>query len=429
MTQQPNGRHDAIEVMSHEDRQFPPPPAFAEQANFSDPDVYERARQDPEAFWAEQAEHLTWFKKWDRVLDWDDAPFAKWFVGGKLNIAYNCLDRHIEAGKGDKVAYYWEGEPGDKRTITYSELKDEVCKASNALKELDVVKGDRVVIYMPMIPELVVTLLACARIGALHTVVFGGFSADAVRDRINDSEAEIVITSDGGYRRGAPSALKPQVDEAIEGAPSDREGAGRQAHGPGHRHEGGAGLLVERYRRPPVDRARAGVDGQRGHAVPALHLRHDRQAEGHRAHHRRLPHRRGLHASRRLRHQGGRCLLVRRRYRLGDRAQLHRLRPADQRRHERDVRGRADLSGARPLVGHHRALQGDDPLLCPDRDPRAHEGGAPARRRITTSRRCGCSARSASRSTRRRGSGTTSTSAASAARWSIRGGRRRPARS
>ena len=220
MTQQPNGNHDAIEVMSQEERTFPPPQEFVQQANISDPEIYERARQDPEAFWAEQAEHLDWFRKWDKVLDWDDAPFAKWFVGGKLNIAYNCLDRHVAAGKGDKVAYYWEGEPGDKRTITYAELKDEVCKVSNALKELDVVKGDRVVIYMPMIPELVITLLACARIGAPHTVVFGGFSADAVRDRINDSEAEIVITSDGGYRRGAPAALKPQVDEAIEGAPS-----------------------------------------------------------------------------------------------------------------------------------------------------------------------------------------------------------------
>lgn len=209
-----------IEVITHEDRKFPPPESFVARANVTDPEIYDRARQDPEAFWAEQAEKLTWFKKWDRVLDWDDAPFAKWFVNGKINIAYNCLDRHVEAGRGDKVAFYWEGEPGDNRTITYAELKDEVCKASNALLELDVVRGDRVVIYMPMIPELIVTLLACARIGAMHTVVFGGFSADAVRDRINDSEAEIVITSDGGYRRGTASALKPAVDEAIEGAPS-----------------------------------------------------------------------------------------------------------------------------------------------------------------------------------------------------------------
>ncbi len=211
---------DGIDVLSREDRLFPPPADFAAQANFNDPAIYERAKADPEAFWAEQAENLTWFKKWDQVLDWSDEPFAKWFVGGKLNVAYNCLDRHVEAGKGDRVAFYWEGEPGDKRTITYAELLKEVSKVSNALKELDVVKGDRVVIYMPMIPELAITLLACARIGAPHTVVFGGFSADAVRDRINDAEAEIVITADGGYRRGAPSALKPQVDEAIKGADS-----------------------------------------------------------------------------------------------------------------------------------------------------------------------------------------------------------------
>lgn len=217
---QPEEQHDAIEVLSHEERRFPPPAGFAAQANVNDPGIYERAKADPEAFWAEQAEHLTWFRKWDQVLDWDDAPFAKWFVGGKLNVAYNCLDRHVEAGKGNKVAFYWEGEPGDTRTITYSDLLKEVCKVSNALKELDVVKGDRVVIYMPMIPELAIALLACARIGAPHTVVFGGFSADSVRDRINDAEAEIIITADGGYRRGAPSALKPHVDEAIEGAPS-----------------------------------------------------------------------------------------------------------------------------------------------------------------------------------------------------------------
>jgi acetyl-CoA synthetase len=207
---------DAIEVLLKENRTFPPSEAFVQQANFSDPAIYERAKADPEAFWAEQADSLTWFRKWDKVLEWD-APFAKWFVGGKLNVAYNCLDRHVEAGNGDKVAYYWEGEPGDTRTITYAELLKEVCKTANALKELNVEKGDRVCIYMPMIPELPVALLACARIGAPHTVVFGGFSADAVRDRIDDAQAEIVITADGGYRRGAPSALKPNVDEAIEG--------------------------------------------------------------------------------------------------------------------------------------------------------------------------------------------------------------------
>ncbi|MCA9832907.1 MAG: acetate--CoA ligase [Thermomicrobiales bacterium] len=211
---------DFVEVVKYEEREFAPPADFVARANMADPAVYHRAAADPEAFWAEQAEHLHWFQKWDQVLDWSDAPHAKWFVNGKLNVAYNCLDRHIEAGKGNKVAFYFEGEPGDQRVITYQELKDQVCQLANALTELNVVKGDRVVIYMPMIPELVVSLLACARIGAPHTVVFGGFSADAVRDRINDSTAEIVITADGGFRRGAPSGLKVNVDEAVKGAPT-----------------------------------------------------------------------------------------------------------------------------------------------------------------------------------------------------------------
>ncbi|HYO40745.1 MAG TPA: acetate--CoA ligase, partial [Nocardioidaceae bacterium] len=170
---------------------------------------------DPLAFWAEQAGRLSWSKPWDQVLDWSNPPFAKWFVGGKLNVAYNCVDRHVEAGHGEQVAYHWEGEPGDTRTITYAQLKDDVCKAANALVELGVQTGDRVAIYMPMIPEAVVAMLACARIGAVHMVVFGGFSSDALASRITDSGAVLVITSDGGYRRGSPSALKPAVDEAV----------------------------------------------------------------------------------------------------------------------------------------------------------------------------------------------------------------------
>ena len=169
-------------------------------------------------FWEEQAERLSWAKKWDTVLDWQP-PFAKWFVGGQLNAAYNCVDRHVEAGRGDKVAFHWEGEPGDTRTITYSDLLGDVCRAANALTELGVGKGDRVAIYMAMIPETVVTMLACARLGAIHTVVFGGFSADALRSRIQDCDAKLVVTQDGGYRRGAPSALKPAVDEALKDCP------------------------------------------------------------------------------------------------------------------------------------------------------------------------------------------------------------------
>ncbi|SET52622.1 acetate--CoA ligase [Geodermatophilus poikilotrophus] len=197
-----------------EGRRFPAPEELTAQANVG-PDVYERAAQDRLGFWAEAADRLTWAQKWDEVLDWSNPPFAKWFVGGKLNVAYNCVDRHVEAGHGEQVAYHWEGEPGDTRTITYAQLKDDVCKAANALVELGVQTGDRVAIYMPMIPEAVVAMLACARIGAVHMVVFGGFSSDALASRITDSGAVLVITSDGGYRRGAPSALKPAVDEAV----------------------------------------------------------------------------------------------------------------------------------------------------------------------------------------------------------------------
>ncbi|SHN88889.1 acetyl-CoA synthetase [Geodermatophilus obscurus] len=197
-----------------EGRRFPAPEQLAAQANVG-PDVYERAAQDRLGFWAEAAERLSWSQKWDEVLDWSNPPFAKWFVGGKLNVAYNCVDRHVESGHGEQVAYHWEGEPGDTRTITYAQLKDEVCKAANALLELGVQAGDRVAIYMPMIPEAVVAMLACARIGAVHMVVFGGFSSDALASRITDSGAVVVVTSDGGYRRGSPSALKPAVDEAV----------------------------------------------------------------------------------------------------------------------------------------------------------------------------------------------------------------------
>jgi acetyl-CoA synthetase len=198
-----------------EDRRFEPPADLAEHANVTE-EAYERGESDPEGFWADAAERLDWGQKWDQVLDWSDPPFAKWFVGGTLNAAVNCVDRHVDAGHGDKVAFHWVGEPeDDTRDLTYSELKDEVCKATNALIELGVEKGDRVAIYMPMIPETAIAMLACARLGAPHTVVFGGFSADALASRVVDCGAQVIVTSDGGYRRGAPSALKPAVDEAV----------------------------------------------------------------------------------------------------------------------------------------------------------------------------------------------------------------------
>jgi len=212
---------DALSNLMHENRRFPPPAGLAAAANV-DASWYARADADYEGFWAVQAGRLHWDKPWEQILDWTNPPFAKWFVGGELNVAYNCVDRHVEAGNGEKVAYHFEGEAGDTRTITYADLQHDVNQASNALESLGVQKGDRVAIYMPMIPETVVAMLACARIGAPHTVVFGGFSATALRDRIQDCDARVVITADGAFRRGKPSPLKPAVDEALEQCPAVR---------------------------------------------------------------------------------------------------------------------------------------------------------------------------------------------------------------
>ncbi|MDQ2966003.1 MAG: acetate--CoA ligase [Chloroflexota bacterium] len=212
---------EALSNLSHEDRKFSPPEDLAADANIK-AGAYDEAAADRPAFWERAAERLSWDQKWTQVLDWSDKPFAKWFVGGTLNVAHNCVDRHVEDGHGEQVAIHWEGEPGEKRSITYAELKDEVCQAANALIELGVKTGDRVAIYMPMIPETVVAMLACARLGAPHTVVFGGFSSTALSDRVLDCEAEVVITADGGYRRGAPSGLKTVVDEALQKCPDVR---------------------------------------------------------------------------------------------------------------------------------------------------------------------------------------------------------------
>ncbi|MFZ5850998.1 MAG: acetate--CoA ligase [Actinomycetota bacterium] len=206
---------DALSNLLHENRRFPPPPEFAAQANATAA-LYEEADRDRLGFWARQARELvSWDTPWDQVLDWSNPPFARWFVGGRLNVAYNCVDRHVASGHGDQVAIHWEGEPGDTRTLTYADLQREVARATNALLELGVAKGDRVAIYLPMIPEAVVAMLACARLGAPHSVVFGGFSADALAGRIEDAAARLVITADGGYRRGQAAPLKPAVDEAV----------------------------------------------------------------------------------------------------------------------------------------------------------------------------------------------------------------------
>src|SRR5690554_495638 len=199
-TEQAGGSGAAIDELLVEDRTFAPPEDFRANALISSPDVYAEAEADFEGFWARQAaEMLDWSEPWHTVLEWE-LPYARWFVGGKLNASVNCLDRHVEAGLGDRVAYHWEGEPGDTRTITYADLLDDVQRFANVLRGLGVRRGDRVAIYMPMIPELPVAMLACARIGAPHSVVFGGFSADSLADRINDAECRVLLTADGGFR-------------------------------------------------------------------------------------------------------------------------------------------------------------------------------------------------------------------------------------
>ncbi|QDU72268.1 acetate--CoA ligase [Mucisphaera calidilacus] len=220
---QPKGDAESMESVLHEERKFPPPPAFAAQAHVKSLDEYETLHKEsvdnPEKFWAEQAADLHWFQKWDRVLEWD-LPDAKWFVGAKTNLAYNCLDRQVEAGLGDRTAIIWEGEPTpggqpEVRRISYKQLLDDVSRFANVLKDLGVKKGDVVTIYMPMVPELAVAMLACARIGAPHSIIFGGFSASAIRDRVEDGQSKIIITADGGWRRGKPVPLKENVDEAL----------------------------------------------------------------------------------------------------------------------------------------------------------------------------------------------------------------------
>jgi acetyl-CoA synthetase len=207
-----------FEALLKEERRFPASPAFAAQANATE-ELYRRAGEDRLAFWAEQAERLHWFRKWEKVLEWNP-PFAKWFLGGKLNVSYNCLDRHLAGWRRTKAAIVWEGEPGETRTLTYLELHREVCRFANVLKGLGVRKGDRVTIYMPMVPEAAIAMLACTRVGAPHSVVFGGFSADSLRDRIQDCDAKVVVTADGGWRRGGVVPLKETTDTAVADCPS-----------------------------------------------------------------------------------------------------------------------------------------------------------------------------------------------------------------
>jgi acetyl-CoA synthetase len=212
-------KHTQIDALLQENRHFDPPPAFVASAHARDPKIYDEAARDPEAFWARFAAELEWITPWTQVLDWQP-PHARWFVGGTLNASVNCLDRHVRGWRRNKAAIIWEGEPGDRRTITYWELYRDVCQFANVLKSLGIRKGDRVALYLPLIPELAIAMLACARIGAVHSVVFGGFSAESLRDRINDQKARLLITADGGYRRGNVVQLKRVADEALQGTPS-----------------------------------------------------------------------------------------------------------------------------------------------------------------------------------------------------------------
>jgi acetyl-CoA synthetase len=208
-----------MSALLDERRTFPPSEEFKAGASWNDPEIYERAAKDPESFWAEQAKNLDWFKPWERVLEWN-APWAKWFVGGKLNVTHNCVDRHAHSARRNKAAIIWEGEPGDSRVLTFGMLEREVNRFANALKSLGVVKGDRIALYMGMVPELAIAMLACAKIGAAHSVVFGGFSAEALRERINDAKAKVLITADGAWRRGTVVPLKASVDDALTGTPT-----------------------------------------------------------------------------------------------------------------------------------------------------------------------------------------------------------------
>src|ERR687897_2927047 len=212
-----------LSALLHEDRVFEPPSDFRANANVRDTTAYAEAERDPEGFWARFASELEWSRTWTSVLDWSNPPHAKWFVGGQINVSVNCVDRHIRGARRNKAALIWEGEPGDRRTLTYFDLFRQVSQFANVMKSLGVKRGDRVALYLPLIPELAIAMLACARIGAVHSVVFGGFSAESLRDRINDAKAVLLVTADGGYRRGGVVPLKRFADEAMAHCPSIKQ--------------------------------------------------------------------------------------------------------------------------------------------------------------------------------------------------------------
>ncbi len=421
-----------IDSTLQETRSFPPPPDFSKNAHIRTEEDYEKLRAhaaaDPEAFWADIAKQLHWFKPWDKVLEWE-SPWAKWFVGGKINLSYNCLDRHVATWRKNKAAIIWESEPGEVRTLTYQQLLIEVKKCANVLKSLGIKSGDRVAIYMGMCPELPIAMLACARIGAPHSVIFGGFSANALVDRITDQEAVAVITQDGSYRRGGEVKLKPAVDEALERCPTVKNVLVYKRTGYRGRVEGRPRSLVARLDGEGQRRLPRRTSRLRASALHPLHLRYHGQTEGHRAHHRRLLGGNVHHQQMGLRSERGRYLLVHGRHRMGHRSQLYRLRPAAERRDLRHVRRRARTG--LPSIASGRSSRSTRSTSCTPRPRRSapSSSGATSGRRSTTSPACACWEPWASRSILKPGCGIARSSAAIAARSSTPGGRPKPAQS
>ena len=374
------GSGRAIDTLLLEERRYPPPEDFAAQAN-AQPDIYDLPFEE---FWEREGrDRVSWFEPFETLLEWE-LPYAKWYVGGKINVAYNCLDRHVEAGRGEKVAFFYEAEPvGERVAVTYGQLLDEVVKAANGLRAIGVGKGTPVGIYMGMGPGLPVAMLACARLGAPFTVVFGGFSAEALSDRLNDMRCEVLLTQDESYRRGSLVPLKRNADEALVSSPTVRRVVvGQRTRGDVPMTDGRDITWNELIEGQPSE-----VESCPPEPMDSEDLLYLLYTSGTTAKPKGIAHTtagylvgRGDDAPLRLRPEARhRRVLVRRRHRLGDGAQLHRLRAALQRGDERVVRGDAGLPGQGPLVGHRRALRRDDPVHGSDRDSRAHEVGTRAR--------------------------------------------------
>ena len=323
MNERRSGAH-AIETMQVEERRYPPSPEFAKQAN-AKPDIYETGFDE---FWTREAKaRVSWFTPWADLYKWD-APYAKWFLGGQLNVCYNCVDRHVEAGQGEKVAYFWEGEPeNDRRRITFSDLQREVVRFANGLKQIGVEKGTPVGIYMGMVPELPLAMLACTRIGAPFTVVFGGFSAEALSDRLNDMECQYLITQDEGWRRGSRVPLKGNADAALEISPLVKRCVVVRRTGGDVQMRQNRDVWADEILKGASDDPKS-CPCEPMDSEDLLYERDHRKAKGHHPHDRRLPGRRRDDAPLHLRRQARLRLLVRGRHRLGDGAQLYRVRTA-----------------------------------------------------------------------------------------------------